>query len=90
MDGIRFKRRLKASSIFTPILFSPRTIENSSFGTATVIEIDDHDITVDRPYGVTADFSMGRKVIPYVGIETYKLPLSSPVKYRLWQRKELK
>lgn len=50
----------------------------------------DEEVTLFRPYGVTADFSYTGGVICYVGIEEYKVLRDSSIPYRLLARQVLK
>lgn len=63
---------------------------DSLFSTTIVIQVEEESVTLWRPYGTTADFSHTRGVIPYVGIEIYKVPKSSSVKFVLLRKSELK
>lgn len=60
-----------------------------AFSTAIVSNIKDGYVTLFRPYGTSADFSYSGGVIPYIGIEEYKLQINdNPI--TLYERKELK
>ncbi len=60
------------------------------WGATIVTQIKDGEVHLFRPYGHTADFSYTGGVIPYVGIETYKIELDSAIEWTLYERKELK
>lgn len=60
------------------------------WGTATVVQIKDNIIHLERPYGTTADFSYTGGVIAYVGLERFTMFADSKTTVTLWQRKELK
>jgi hypothetical protein len=59
------------------------------FDHATVIKIEEKEITVIRPYIQTADFSYTGGVIPYIGFEQFKIP-NDNFPYLVLNRKELK
>lgn len=60
------------------------------WGYCIVRQIKDDEVTLFRPYGTTADFSYTGGVIPYVGIDEFKVPLNSDREYLVVERKELK
>lgn len=60
------------------------------WSTALVTQIKDGEVHLFRPYGTTSDFSYTGGVIPYVGIETYKVEVDSAIMWTLYERKELK
>jgi hypothetical protein len=60
------------------------------WGYAIVKQIKDGEVTLFRPYGTTADFSYTGGVIPYVGIDEFKVSLNSDREYIVVERKELK
>lgn len=55
-----------------------------------VKQVTDEEVTLFRPYGVTADFSYTGGVICYVGVEEYKVMRDSSIPYRLLARQVLK
>ena len=63
---------------------------NLIWTTCIVTQIRDGEVTLFRPYGHTNDFSYTGGVIPYVGIETYKVQQDSDATWTLFQRKDLK
>jgi hypothetical protein len=60
------------------------------YGTATVKQIRDGQVTLFRPYAATADFSTTSGVICYTGIEECKYLIGSNAKFKVYSRKELK
>lgn len=60
------------------------------FGTGTVTQIADGQVTIMRPYGATADFSTTGGVIHYTGLETVKYWFESSARLLVYSRKELK
>lgn len=66
------------------------------YGTAAVCKVTADSITLQRPYGVTSDFSMAggsdgaSQVIHTTGLETWSLWRSSRELYRVWRREETK
>jgi hypothetical protein len=64
-------------------------VHRSAFGTAVVTKVEEREVELFRPYATTADFSYTGGVIPYIGIETYKLPRNNTV-YTVVARKTLR
>jgi hypothetical protein len=60
------------------------------WSTTIVVKIEDGLVHLWRPYGTTADFSYTGGVIPYVGIETYKIEVNDATEWTLYDRQELK
>lgn len=60
------------------------------FGTSTVKQIRNGEVTLFRPYVHTADFSCTSGVICCIGIEEYKVPLHDIKEYFLLERRSLK
>lgn len=63
------------------------------FGTATVFQIKDDVVHMERPYGATADFTCTSGVIAYIGHEHVRYPRDGAQArhtFRVWSRKELK
>jgi hypothetical protein len=60
------------------------------FGTATVTNVTDTEVHMERPYGMTADFSYTGGVIAYIGHETIKYSRDSHATLPVWHRKDLK
>lgn len=61
------------------------------FGTATVTQIKDDVVHMERPYGATEDFSCTSGVITYIGHEDVRYERShAKHTFRVWSRKELK
>lgn len=60
------------------------------WGATIVTQVTDEEVSLFRPYGHTADFSYTGGVIPYVGIETYKVERDRDIEWTLYERKELK
>lgn len=84
---------------------TPRTIKTSELQLADVVaqhpvgdlwqttlvtQVKDGKVHLFRPYGHTGDFSYTGGVIPYVGIETYKIEVDSATEWTLYERKELR
>ena len=67
-----------------------RLIEGVAFGDATVKQITDEEVILDRPYTHSGDFSYTGGVILYTGIEECRLWKGGEKKYTLLGRKELK
>lgn len=65
-------------------------VTDGAWGTATVIKIEEDAVTFFRPYVQTADFSYTGGVIPYIGIETFRVGKGDTRPYRVLERKELK
>ena len=63
---------------------------NLVWTTCIVTQIENGQVTLFRPYGHTGEFSYTGGVIPYVGIETYKVDVDSDATWTLFQRKDLK
>ncbi len=55
----------------------------TTFSHSTVIQIEDGWITLFRPYVHLANFTYTGGVIPYLGTEKYKVPVSSPKEF-IW------
>lgn len=59
------------------------------YSSCVVVEIDEDWVYLERPYMTTADFVMmgtshaGRRVIAYIGVERYRIELTSHVEYEL-------
>lgn len=62
---------------------------DNAFSTCIVQKVDDTEVTLFRPYGVTAGSSYTGGVICYVGIETYKVPRNDRP-FIVLQREELR
>ena len=60
------------------------------FGTATVQKVTDEAVHMERPYGVSADFSYTGGVITYIGHEHVVYPRDSAAVLKVWSRKDLK
>lgn len=61
------------------------------YGTGTVTKINEGLVTINRPYGATADFACGGSVIFYTGMETCNYLIQSSTSLKVWQRsKDLK
>jgi hypothetical protein len=60
------------------------------WGTATVRQIKNGIVYMDRPYGTSADFSCTSGVICYIGCEHIEYPASSANLVTFWSRKDLK
>ena len=84
---------------------TPRTIKTSELQLADVVaqhplagpfqgtivtQIKDGEVHLFRPYGHSGDFSYTGGVIPYIGVETYKVEVDSATMWTLFERKELK
>lgn len=55
-----------------------------------VKQITNATVTLFRPYGVHANFSSSSRVMCYIGIEEYKIPVNYNTQYLLFERCELK
>lgn len=70
------------------------TIRHTPLGLAwnvcIVKQITDTHVVLFRPYGTTCDFSWSGGVICLIGVEEYRLDLTSRVEYELLERKELR
>lgn len=61
------------------------------FGTGVVRQITKDEVIIDRPYGVTGDFSYTGGVPFSVGVEECKYLLASNrFEFKVWQRKDLR
>lgn len=65
----------------------------SPYSHSTVIAVTNEAVTLFRPYVHVADFEIGKpdggeRVIPYIGMETYDVWLSSAVEYELVDRQK--
>ncbi len=58
--------------------------------TTIVTQVKNGMVHLWRPYGTTADFSYTGGVIPYVGIESYKIEQDSPEMWVLHNRQTLR
>jgi hypothetical protein len=65
---------------------------DEGFNDATVVRIDDRDVTLFRPYVHTGDFAYGStvpgegKVLNYIGFEEYRIPKNDPATFRVLYR----
>lgn len=58
------------------------------YSSCVVVEIDEDWVYLQRPYMTTTDFVIGtshagRRVIAYIGVERYRIELTSHVEYEL-------
>lgn len=60
------------------------------WGTATVTQVTDDVVHMERPYGTTVDFSSTSGVIAYIGHEHVRYPRDSSHILLVWERKDLK
>lgn len=62
------------------------------FGTGVVRQITADEVIIERPYGVTADFSYTGGVLYSTGVEECRYQLSDkrPFTFKVYQRKTLK
>ena len=67
-----------------------RLFDCEPYGDATVRQITEEEVLLDRPYTHSADFSYTGGVILYTGIERCTLWKGSKKLYTLLDRKELK
>jgi hypothetical protein len=54
---------------------------------ATVIAITDGSITVFRPYVMVSDFVTTSGLIPYIGIEQFRIPIDHSARVKVIDRK---
>ena len=57
-----------------------------AYSDATIVKIEDGFLHLFRPYVQLADFTMGRRVIHYIGFENFVVSVDSPNKMELKKR----
>jgi hypothetical protein len=65
------------------LLNGDKTISSGAGKEMTVIEKTDDKVTFFRPYVSLGDFIHTGGVTPYIGVETFSVPLANPCQYLL-------
>ena len=66
------------------------TVLDREFSTCIVTKVEEDQVKLFRPYGVTADFSYTGGVIPYMGAEDYWVEKERTILWKIYRRQELK